>query len=151
MNIVFDLDECLVSTRKAHEEAYRSLGLVPDGLSKHLPAKFWMKDPALYERKHEIFPQFLRQHGKMLPTIQLFLAVRNHTFILTGTSQRSFNALVDWCPALQGVPALCTMGPEEKLAWLNDNEPGVYFDDWSEFVDRVRKETSWQAIDVSGF
>jgi hypothetical protein len=151
MNIVFDLDECLISTRMAHEEAYRSLGLVPSGLSKHLPAKFWMKDPVLYERKHDIFPQYLRRYGKILPTINFFLAVHATATILTGTSRRSVDALVEWLPTLRGVPINCAMGPDEKIDWLNNNEPGVYFDDWTDFVARVRKDTKWQAIDVSGF
>lgn len=149
MNFVFDLDECLVSTRTAHEEAYKSLGVVPDGLSKHQPAKHWMKDPVLYERKHDIFPEFLRQHGKILPTLSLFQAGAT---ILTGTSRRSVEALVVWCPVLKYAgEVLCGMDSDDKLGWLNDHEPGVYFDDYTLFIDRVRKETAWQAIDVSGF
>jgi len=152
MNIVFDLDECLVSTREAHAMAYRSLGVEPDGLSRHLPAKCWMKDPVLYERKHEVFPGFLRQYGKILSTMPLFIRMSADAVILTGTSRRSVDALIDWFPPLEwAAEILTTMDSEDKIAWFNDHEPGVYFDDWTVFVERVREETKWQAIDVSGF
>ena len=148
MRLMFDLDECLVSTRRANEEAYASLGVVSPPISRHQPARFWMTDPDVYARKHAVFPSFLAIHGKLLPSMNLLMP---GSLILTGTSERSVQAIRKQFPVFESYTILPGLGPEEKLSIMRSTEPGVYFDDWPEFVQRVRRETRWQAIDVSGF
>ncbi len=148
MRLMFDLDECLVSTRKANEEAYASLGVASPPISKHHPARFWMNDVGMYERKHKVFPSFLAIHGRLLPAAKLLVP---DSLIVTGTSKRSVQAIVRQFPIFQRYTIIPGLGPEEKLDIMQSTDPGVYFDDWSEFVLRVREETKWQAIDVSGF
>lgn len=149
MKLMFDLDECLVSTRKANEEAYASLGVISPPISKHQPARLWMSDPVIYARKHAVFPSFLATYGKLLPAADLL--VPGKSLILTGTSESSVLAIRNQFPIFKGYTILPGLGPEEKLDIMQNVGPGIYFDDWSEFVQRVRKETRWQAIDVSGF
>jgi len=145
---MFDLDECLVSTRRANEEAYASLGVVSPEISKYQPARLWMSDPVVYEKKHSVFPVYLLKYGRLLPACNFLVA---GSTILTGTSERSVQTIRDLFPLFKDFTIIPGLGPEEKLTILRSETPGVYFDDWPEFVKRVREETEWQAVDVSRF
>lgn len=147
--LVFDLDECLVATREANRAAYAAVGVSSPPVSDHMPARFWMYDKTLYERKHAVFPEHLARLGRALPTLEL---LRPGSTILTGTSARSVAAIRDWWPPLREYEILSGMGPEDKIRWLSEqSRAGIYFDDWSDFVWRVRRRTRWQAVDVSRF
>jgi len=149
VQLLFDLDECLVSTRRANEEAYASLGVVSPEISRYQPARLWMNDPEIYAKKHSVFPVYLRKYGRLLPACNLLVPGRSK--ILTGTSESSVRSIREQFPVFKAYTIIPSLGPEEKLRIMRNMQPGVYFDDWPEFVKRVREETEWQAIDVSRF
>lgn len=149
--LVFDLDETLVSTREAHRAAYRAAGIPVDEERDHLPARFWLhrNDLGKLRAKHEAFPEFLRVLGKRLPAMGIFAQAASSQ-ILTGTSFESVVALRGAFDELRSARVQYAMGPEDKIRWFLCRAPGLYFDDNANFVARVNQETTWRAIDVSG-
>ena len=148
MQLVFDLDECLVATREANRAAYASLGVTSPRISDHMPARYWMRNNEIYEKKHRVFPEYLRKMGRLLPTFNL---LRRDSVILTGTSTNSVLTICRVFPVFLDYVIIPDLSPDMKIEWLRRNETGIYFDDWSEFVERVRRETRWQSIDTSRF
>lgn len=149
MRLVFDLDECLVSTRRAHDAAFRAVGItMPTDENKFMPARFWLGDKEAYARKKEVFPQFAHMIHR-LPALDLLCP---GSVILTGTSEDSLAMLLQIFPELERASDIRTRQSwQDKLKYFHENPEGVYFDDWTWFVKKVRRETRWQAIDVSGF
>lgn len=154
LRLVFDLDECLVATREANRLAYLEVGfVVPDTPElRHRPASDWPEQPTAEQRaaKHEIFERHLRREGRLLPVARLLRL--GASVVLTGTSTRSVQTICRVHPQLSDLVFHTSMTPEQKLIWLRgQTKTGIYFDDWAEMVRRVREETSWQSIDVTGF
>src|SRR5580765_1824396 len=148
MRRVFDLDECLVATRAAHTAAFAAVGVtMPTNDDRFKPARCWLADHEKYLEKKRIFPDYLYLVHP-LPALQM---LRKNSIILTGTSEESFELILQKIPVLKCHKVHCGMDSQQKLDWMNANEIGIYFDDWSHFIDRVRRETKWLAVDVSGF
>ncbi len=153
MRLVFDLDECLVATREANRRAYLEVGfVVPDTPElRYRPASEWPTQPTpeQRERKHDVFERHLRDRGRLLEAARLLRL--NSAIVLTGTSIRSVQSICRVFPQLGELVFHTGMTPEQKLVWLrSQTRTGIYFDDWTDMVRRVREETSWQAIDVTG-
>lgn len=154
LRLVFDLDETLVATREANRAAYAEIGVTLPPESDHRPHAEWRVaiDPEARQRKHEVFEKHLRQRGRLLPAHRFLYVNYNSVVILTGTSQESWCTICRLFPNLSPFPAHCNMGPDAKIKWLlAQTQTGIYFDDWDYMVRRVREETSWQAINVTGF
>lgn len=150
MLVAFDLDECLIATREAHERAFAAVGVQPPGgENRYKPARYWLHSQEAHDAKHVLFPEYALKWSHMLPACRF---ARPGDYILTGTSERSFKVIAELYPHLKQMrPVAFGMGPDQKLEWMRCQPPGVYFDDWTEMVHRVRGETHWQSIDVSGF
>jgi hypothetical protein len=148
MNFVFDLDETLVATKKANYEAYLSIGVVP-------PEDFW-KTPwesycskAVHDKKQSAFKRELMLHGDWLPCYELLKYYGGQ--IITNASDRSVEIVTEVFPPLRRYKITNNLSHDKKIDWLQNAKPiGVYWDDQCEFIKRVREETKWQAIDVSG-
>lgn len=148
MKLVFDLDGTLVRTREANLEAYRSLGVDPPQDFDVRPWQEWCS-PEDHERKLVVYPKYVRMLATLLPAYRLLEA--SGGTILTNSNRKSLDAVVAVFPQLAVYACLFEHTPDMKLNLLRRAKPGVYFDDSTSMVRRVREETAWQAIDTSGF
>lgn len=154
IRLVFDLDETLVSTREANRAAYAEVGVICPPVSDYCPVSQWPTPPTpeQYVRKHEIFERHLRERGSTLPAIRFLSVIPSSVVILTGTSAHSVRTIRKVFPEIANYPVHSGMSGQDKIEWLcRQIQAGVYFDDWHVMIERVRKETRWQAVDVTTF
>lgn len=149
MLLVFDLDETLISTRRASLEAYHSCGVEPPADFHTRPWQEWCSYED-HEAKQDALPRFLPLYVEFLPCYHMIYRFTGG-IILTNAARRSIETLYKVLPETRDWNIISEMKPAMKFDWLSSREPGIYFDDNTLLVDRLRRETRWQAIDTSRF
>lgn len=147
MNLAFDLDGTLVDTRDANTAAYRAAGIEPHPDHWRIRWETWCTKEQ-HDAKQEHFPVMLRKYGRLLPASEILFRVGGQ--ILTNASQRSVNAVTWVFPKLLGRICHNNLSHDLKVEMLKHTPPGIYFDDLEDVCTRIRKETGWQAVNVSG-
>lgn len=149
MRLVFDLDGCCIANRQATFLAYKAAGVMD-------PPKDWFYKSgwATEEQrlvKNRLYPSLLRKRGKILPAGRILLQTGG--IILSGCSRDSLEIVLSAFPqfARPDIACLCEYSMEQKLEFLKREKPGVYFDDWTTMVERVKGETQWQVVNTSRF
>ena len=150
---LFDMDGTLVDTLRATREAYRKAGMkMPEG-AWGKPWYDWCTEE-VHKEKQRIYPNTLREFGRILPAAELFKIVGGS--ILTAASARSVEAvmqLLDIAPELQGdMHTECSAQDKIDIIndmWLLHQSKVVYVDDNLEFGKRVLRETGAYFMHVS--
>lgn len=153
MRLVFDLDGTLIETREANLAAYRSIGIEPPGDFHIRPWQEWVS-PENHEKKQDVLPRFMLEHSKLLPAHAILAAMAGecNCQVLTNASDRTLEIVRVLFPVFRRYTIRNNMSPDMKLEFLKSRAAsGIYFDDNEELVERVRKETRWQAVSVSQF
>lgn len=146
MRLVFDLDETLVHTKEANRQAYACVGAWPPQDFHVRPWQEWCgKDT--HERKMQVLDKF---RGLMTPGPAFYLLVRAGGSILTNASTGSLSVILGAFPVLREFETYHEHDPEMKIRWLRTETPGAYFDNSLRMVERVRRETGWQAVCTEG-
>lgn len=147
MHLVFDLEGTLVSTREANRRAYMLCGVTPPDDFHIRPWQEWCTRKQ-HEDKQDVLPGLMREHIALLPC---FYVVYSKTggLVLTNAAERSLNAICDAMPVIRTWTIYPEHTPEMKLSWLKSRPTGVYFDDNTKLIEKIRRETRWQTVDVS--
>lgn len=147
MQLIFDLDGCLVDTREAHRMSYEMAGVrfIPSDFY-HTSSHGWAT-PEQRRLKAGFYEENLHKHGKLLPAADILFQFGG--LVMSGCSKESVDALLKVFPEFGSIGIMCEFSLDEKIKYLNLHDPGMYFDDWSVMLDRVRGETKWKAIDAS--
>lgn len=149
MMLAFDLDGTLIETWPAHLAAYREVGVEPPLTAQFEPAREWLKDESAHEAKKKSFLRHLRMLSRPLPAMRIFQNCGG--VVLTGASESSVRDMQLIYPSLRGASIIPGMDTAQKLIWMRDAKPGVYFDDSPKVVEIVRDGTDWEAVCVRGF
>lgn len=148
MHLVFDLDETLISTREANFRAYVSCGITPPVDFHVRPWQEWCTHEQ-HEAKQDALPEFLPKLIRLLPCYTHIFA-KTGGIVLTNASKRSLDTICRALPVVCSWNILSEKTPAMKLEWLRKTPPGLYFDDNTQLIENIRRETRWQAVDVSG-
>lgn len=151
MKWVFDMDGTLVDTLRATREAYRKAGMPMAEGAWGQPWHLWV-DSETHKEKQRIYPNTLREFGRLLPAAELYRLVGGS--ILTAASSESVWAVLDTFFNGRGpegdIYHQCS--PNDKIAVLAEyykKGRTVYVDDNIEFGKRVLRETGAYFMHVS--
>lgn len=152
MKWVFDMDGTLVDTLRATREAYRKAGLkMPEGAWGKTWNEWCPEDVHL--EKQRIYPNMLREFGRVLPAAELFKLVGGT--ILTAASAPSGIAVEDllgvtfWDMRFEHTSDMKVEFIRAECYASVEGEKLVYVDDNIEFGKRVLAETDAYFMHVS--
>lgn len=145
VRFAWDLDGTLIMTRDANWYAYLHLGVTPPADFHIRPWQEWCTQ-SIHDQKGDIIGSYLRRYARPTPMLQIFRQTGG--VILTNASRPVIRHLTGMFDELRNAEIHSGLRPEQKIEWLRNNEPGVYFDDSESTVQMVRERTRWSAISV---
>lgn len=148
MNFVFDLDGTLIDTKEATYQAYKHVGINMPDEAWGLPWYEWLDSADIHDEKTKIYPEMLKRHAKILPTLNSALEVDG--FLLTSASIssvmtifRTFNFIL---------PILGTSCNNDlKINRLNKLKPGLCIDDNVIFGELLEEHTEFKYVHPDDF
>lgn len=152
MRYAFDLDGTLVDSREAILSAYHLAGANPPPNFFMLSRDQWLVGPSaeeVHKAKNKIYIKSIPTMVRRLPLMDLYEALcweeRVEITILTGASREAARAVMK---AHSRKPyykndMICGITVSEKIAWMNDGDIGIMFEDQEEAAKRMKKETQW--------
>lgn len=150
MKWLFDMDGTLVDTLRATREAYRKAGMkMPEG-AWGKPWREWCPEE-VHAEKQRIYPNTLREFGRVLPAAELFKIVGGS--ILTAASAPSAWSVIETFlgDRLEG-DLYAEYSADEKISVIKKyyvESRVIYVDDNLEFGKRVLRETGAYFMHVS--
>jgi hypothetical protein len=148
VQLVFDLDGCVVDNRSATRIAYELAG-VTEFPEQWFHRSGWASEEQRRD-KAVIYARTLPGLSRLLPAGKLFSQVGG--VVLSGCSRTSLETFLRTYPHFcdgRKYMFLCEFTLEDKIKWLSAERPGIYFDDWNEACKQVRERTKWRTVDSS--
>lgn len=141
MLLAFDLDGTLLDTREAVRHAYVLAGVTPPDDWWGQPWTQWLSDPAVHQRKNEIYQEIAPQMVRPLPL--LLLARRVPHYIVTGCSAAAY-LMLRHLFHLTPLDVYVGQTLPQRIATLQRlGAAGLYFDDHLPTAQAVQEQTGW--------